>query len=260
MTFFYIYCQKWQKDGKHRERAEDCKQGGGKTREHTTWSLRIFLGPSSFMCVAVTLSNASVYLDKTDSNDHLSPPEQQSSGPSRPLNTSEDNRPFLPPEILDRIVKETMRIDGAMLHTFNRVSSGFKAITAAHLPWLYFRPEVAKELELDERHDKHICVKAIIKEAGKGSGLFFKLKELFGKNKMWRMAWLTMHHEKFGRYTVKDIFWWIPWQNVPLARPQEIAPRCLSQGKKSRRSPRYSALRGSQNIVDRRARLAILDN
>lgn len=87
--------------------------------------------------------------------------------------------PFLPPEILDRIIKETMRINGAMLHVFNRVSSGFKALTAAHLPWLYFRPEVAEELELDERYDIHICVKAIIKEARKGSGLFFQVKRTF---------------------------------------------------------------------------------
>lgn len=138
------------------------------------------------------------------------------------MDTWEDNRPFLPPELLDRIIKETLRMDGAMLHTFNRVSSGFKALTAAHLPWLYFRPEVAEELELDERGDVHICVKAIIKGAGKGSGLFFKLKELFGKNTMWRAAWLTMRHEKFGRYTVKDIFWWIPWIPVPPA-PQTSA-------------------------------------
>lgn len=209
----------------------------------------IFLVLLNFMFVEVTLSDASVYLDKTDSKD-LSPPEQQSSGPA---DTSEDNCPFLPPEILDRIIKETMRIDGAMLHVFNRVSSGFKALTAAHLPWLYFRPEVAEELELDERYDIHICVKAIIKKAGKGSGLFFKLKELFGKNKMWRMAWLTMHHEKFGRYTVKDIFWWIPWQNVPPALPQEIAARPQSHRKKRRKSSRQrAALRRSNNFVEGR--------
>lgn len=207
-------------------------------------------GPLNFVFVEVTLSDASVYLDKTDSKDHLSPPEQQNSGPA---DTSEDNRPFLPPEILDRIIKETMRIDGAMLHVFNRVCSGFKALTAAYLPWLYFRPEVAEGLELDERYDIHICVKAIIKEAGKGSGLFYKLKELFGKNKMWRMAWLTMRHEKFGRYTVKDIFWWIPWQNVPPALPQETAPRRQHHGKKRRKSSRqWAALRRSKNFVEGR--------
>lgn len=199
------------------------------------------------MFVGVTLFDASVYLDKTDSQDHLGPPEQQSAGPAEPAG---HNRPFLPPEILDRIIKETMRIDGAMLHVFNRVSSGFKALTAAHLPWLYFRPEVAEELELDERYDIHICVKAIIKEAGKGSGLFFKLKELFGQHKMWRMAWLTMRHEKFGRYTVKDLFWWTPWQTAPPALPQETAPRRQRRGKKRRKSPRQrAALRRSQNFA-----------
>lgn len=187
------------------------------------------------------------YLDETDNKDDLSPPEQQSPGPAH---TSEDNRPFLPPEILDRIIKETMRIDGAMLHVFNRVSSGFKALAVAHLPWLYFRPEVAEELQLDERYDVDISVKAIIKAAGKGSGLFFKLKELFGKNKMWSMAWLTMRHEKFGRYTVKDIFCWIPWKDVP---PQEIAPRCQLDGKKRRKSSRQqAALSRSENFVERR--------
>lgn len=196
------------------------------------------------------MSDASVCLDKTDSKDHLSPPEQQSSGPA---DTSEDNRPFLPPEILDRIIKETMRIDGAMLHVFNRVSSGFKALTAAHLPWLYFRPEVAQELELDERHDTHICVNAIIKEAGKGSGLFFKLKALFGKNRMWKMAWLTLRHEKFGRYTVKDIFWWIPWKNVPPALPQGPAHRRHGYGKKRGKSIRQqTALRRPNNFAEGR--------
>lgn len=193
------------------------------------------------------MSDASVYLDKTGSKDHLSPPEQQSSGPA---GTSEDNRPFLPPEILDRIIKETMRIDGAMLHVFNRVSSAFKALTAAHLPWLYFRPEVAEELDLDEKYDVYICVRAIIKEAGKGSGLFYKLRELFGKNKMWRTAWLTMRHEKFGRYTVKDIFWWTPWPNGPPTLTQKIAPK-RQRGKKTRKSSRQrAARRRSKNFVE----------
>lgn len=189
-----------------------------------------------------------VYLDQTDSQDHLAPPEQQSSGPEDP---SEYDRPFLPPELLDMIIKETMRIDGAMLHVFNRVSSSFKALTAADLPWLYFRPEVAEKLGLDEQHDIHISVEAIIKEAGKGSGLFFKLKELFGQNKMWRTAWLTMCHENLGRYTIKDLFWQTPCQTAPPAQPQETAPRPQRRAKKRRKSSRQrAALRRSHNFVE----------
>ncbi|CAG04488.1 unnamed protein product [Tetraodon nigroviridis] len=160
--------------------------------------------------------------EETDSQDQLSPPEQPCSG-------AENDRPFLPPEILDMIIKETMTMDGAMLHVLNRVSTGFKALTAAHLPWLYFRPEVAEDLELDERRDIHVSVKAIIQKAGRGSGLFFKMKELYGKNKRWRSAWLTMRHEKFGRYIVKDIF----WPNVPPALPQEMVPRRQRHGQRT---------------------------
>lgn len=110
-----------------------------------------------------------------------------------------------------------------MLNVFNRVSSSFRALTDKHLPWLHFRYDLAEDLQLNEEDDINISVQAIIKEAGKGSGLFFKIKELFGKNNRWRTAWLTIHHEKFGRYTVKDIFWcdWSPSQKVPPALPQK---------------------------------------
>lgn len=112
-----------------------------------------------------------------------------------------------------------MQIDGSMMNVFNRVSSGFRALTATHLPWLYFRPQLAEDLHLNEEQDIDISIEAIIEKAGEGSGLWFKIKELFGKNKRWRTAWLTMHHEKFGRYIVKDIFWydWSPSLNVPPA-------------------------------------------
>lgn len=187
----------------------------------------------------MTRSDTSVYLDKTQSKDHTcarinSLQEKQSFGQA---DLSEDNRPFLPPEMIDRIIKETMRIDGSMLNAFNRVSSSFRALTEKHLPWLYFRYEVAEYLQLNEEDDINISVQAIIKVAGEGSGLVFKMKELFGKNNRWENAWLTIRHEKFGRYTVKDIFWCdgSPSQNTPPAPPQKIRVKCQHRRRQRRR-------------------------
>ena len=50
--------------------------------------------------------------------------------------TTED-RPFLPPEVLQQIVQETLRLDMAMLGVFNRVSNTFRELIKPLHPSIY---------------------------------------------------------------------------------------------------------------------------
>ena len=89
--------------------------------------------------------------------------------------TTED-RPFLPPEVLQQIVQETLRLDMAMLGVFNRVSNTFRELIKPLHPSIYINDSLAGDIKLNKNNLIYIMVRKIYNNAGCGSGLALRLK------------------------------------------------------------------------------------
>ncbi|CAL8372414.1 unnamed protein product [Arctogadus glacialis] len=116
--------------------------------------------------------------------------------------TTED-RPFLPPEVLQQIVQETLRLDMAMLGVFNRVSNTFRELIKPLHPSIYINDSLAGDIKLNKDNLIYITVRKIYNNAGCGSGLALRLKG-FSKKKNWPSAPLVLRHVAYGRFVIKD--------------------------------------------------------
>ena len=97
--------------------------------------------------------------------------------------TTED-RPFLPPEVLQQIVQETLRLDMAMLGVFNRVSNTFRELIKPLHPSIYINDSLAGDIKLNKDNLIYITVRKIYNNAGCGSGLALRLKGFLKKEEL----------------------------------------------------------------------------
>ncbi|CAL8379756.1 unnamed protein product [Arctogadus glacialis] len=109
-----------------------------------------------------------------------------------------------PPEVLQQIVQETLRLDMAMLGVFNRVSNTFRELIKPLHPSIYINDSLAGDIKLNKDNLIYITVRKIYNNAGCGSGLALRLKG-FSKKKNWPSAPLVLRHVAYGRYVIKDV-------------------------------------------------------
>lgn len=115
----------------------------------------------------------------------------------------DQDQPYLPPEILQKIIGITLRMDMTMLESFNRVSKLFRDLSRPFHPMISINDSVAEDLEI-ESNPVHISIGKIYKVAGRGSGLVLRLAHLFSSKKNWMKACLVLRHTGYGRYLVQD--------------------------------------------------------
>ncbi len=94
---------------------------------------------------------------------------------------------ILPPELVSRIIKDTICLDAAMVGTFNRVSSSFRQLATPFHPSLHIEDSLAHDLAITDCQNKEISLQKL--KAGKGSGIAIALKEWFQHRRNWMNAW-----------------------------------------------------------------------
>ncbi|KAK7177160.1 hypothetical protein R3I93_001209 [Phoxinus phoxinus] len=134
--------------------------------------------------------------------------ESNTEGPEvTPAATERDqdqDQSYLPPEILQKIIGITLRMDMTMLESFNNTSKLFRDLSRPFHPMISINDSVAKDLEI-ESDPVHISIGKICKVAGCGSGLVLRLAHLFSSQKNWMKACLVLRHTGYGRYLVEDV-------------------------------------------------------
>ncbi|TDH06463.1 hypothetical protein EPR50_G00113520 [Perca flavescens] len=130
-----------------------------------------------------------------DSTETASPPDT--------LIPSED-RPFLPPVVIQRIIEEMPSMEMAMLGVFNRVTKTFQELAKPFCPSIYINDSLAGDLNLQKDSLIHTSVGKIYKTAGSSSGLALRLKSLSNRSN-WLSARLVMRHVAHSRYLIEEV-------------------------------------------------------
>ncbi|TDH08029.1 hypothetical protein EPR50_G00093480 [Perca flavescens] len=115
-----------------------------------------------------------------------------------------EDRPFLPPVVIQRIIEETLSMDMVMLGLFNRVSKTSQELAKPFCPSIYINDSLAGDLNLQKDSLIHISVGKIYKTAGSSSGLALRLKSLSNRRN-WLSARLVMRHVAHSRYLIEDV-------------------------------------------------------
>ena len=109
----------------------------------------------------------------------------------------------LPPEVIQLICSHTLAQDGSMLHNLNRVSPAFKDLLLPICPQIHISESVMKV----NSGITHVSIRKLLREAGTGSGLALRLKQLFGQNPRWARGWLILKALLFSRFAILDLYW-----------------------------------------------------
>ena len=113
----------------------------------------------------------------------------------------------LPNEIIEEIIKQTLVVDMSMQGTFNRVSKLVRDLTSKFYPHIHMPQSLSEVCKLSETGESHISVRRLVRNAGRGSGVAMRIREMFAKKTGWFNSWLVLSKLPYGRHAVTDIYW-----------------------------------------------------
>ena len=109
--------------------------------------------------------------------------------------------PCLNPDILEEIVRQTLRLYPYMRSSLRAVSRLFRNIVEREpLPQVYI-PELNDVADI-----RHVSVRKIIPLKGKNSGAVLRLKEIIN-SVLWASAWLSFFALGNGWFSISSIYW-----------------------------------------------------
>ena len=109
--------------------------------------------------------------------------------------------PCLNPDILEEIVRQTLRLYPYMRSSLRAVSRFFRNIVEREpLPQVYI-PELNDVTDI-----RHVSVRKIILLKGKNSGAVLRLKEIIN-SVLWARAWLSFFALGHGWFSISNIYW-----------------------------------------------------
>lgn len=118
-----------------------------------------------------------------------------------PNDLSSSTEPYLNPDILEEIVRQTLRLYPYMCSSLRAVSRFFRNIVDRELLPRVYIPELNNVTDI-----RHVSVRKIILLKGKNSGAVLRLKEIIN-SVLWASAWLSFFALGNGWFSISSIYW-----------------------------------------------------
>ena len=138
---------------------------------------------------------------KSADGDQASVGGQDSGNRDETCQNRSSTEPCLNPDILEEIVRQTLRLYPYMRSSLRAVSRFFRNIVEREpLPQVYI-PELNDVTDI-----RHVSVRKIILLKGKNSGAVLRLKEIIN-SVLWARAWLSFFALGNGWFSISNIYW-----------------------------------------------------